>query len=165
METVQQQLKQLGPYLVLTGMLTLAAALLLMKFTGSAMVAPPVVSFDVIKYTNSQKAIASTYLKRNGDIGEANTLLLNLPERTKQSIAKIAGDGTLVVIKQAVVQGQMADITDAVLSDLGLPTNVPTADGTAYSLNIAPTVLSMLPAITVKEEQPTVAVGSKAELP
>lgn len=160
-----QQLKELGPFLVLTGVLTLGAAVVLMKFGGAShMTAPAVVSFDVIKYTNSQKAVASAFLKRSADAGESSSLLQNLPQRTRESIQKIAGEGTLVIIKQAVVQGQMDDITDAVLTDLGMPVGVPTADGTAHVLSASPTALSLILGAPQLDPAPA-PTGTKAELP
>lgn len=134
--------KLLAPFLALTAMGAVLLVVLMLRFMPAAGgVSPGVVSFDVIKYTNAQRAVASSFLKQNNDVGQANELLLNLPARTREAIASAAGAGTLVVIKQAVVQGQMADITDDVLKRLGLPTNVPTADATSYALDIAPTML------------------------
>lgn len=135
--------KLLAPYLAATVVATLTAGVVLLKVLGMGTVGAGVgvVSFDVIKYTNAQRAVASTFLKRDADIGHANELLLDLPKRTRDAISEVAGDGTLVVVKQAVVQGQTMDITDQVLKKLGLPTDVPTADATSYSLDMAPTML------------------------
>lgn len=110
-----------------------------------------VVSFDIVKFTNSQRAVASSFIRPNADIGAANELLLNLPKRTRAAISRVAGPGTLVIVKQAVVQGQTDDITDAVLTDLGLPLNVPTADAAAYSLDVAPTSMFGIPMAPVRE--------------
>lgn len=98
-----------------------------------------VVSFDIVKFTNSQRAVASAFLRpESNDAAKTNELLLNLPARTREAIEEVAGAGTLVILKQAVVQGQTTDITDEVLVKLGLPLQVPTADGAAYSLDLAP---------------------------
>jgi hypothetical protein len=152
--------KLLAPFLVLTAMVAVAGTLVLFRFTAVASaVAPPVVaSFDVLKYTNAQRAVASSFLKPSEDISRTNELLLNLPERTRKVIQDIAGAGTLVVVKQAVVQGQAKDITDAVLTKLGLPTNVPTADVTSYIMNPAPTMLGAAPA-RAPEPAPVIAPG------
>lgn len=98
-----------------------------------------VVSFDIVKFTNSQRAVASAFLRPEAnDAAKTNELLLNLPARTREAIKEVAGAGTLVILKQAVVQGQTTDITDEVLVKLGLPLDVPTADAAAYSLDLAP---------------------------
>ncbi len=134
--------KLLAPFLAMTALAAVLVMLVMLRFLPAAGGAPSVVSFDVIKYTNAQRAVASTFVKPSADIAKANELLLNLPERTRSAIEEVAGHGTLVVVKQAVVQGQTDDITDAVLKKLGLPTNVPTADSTAAALDFAPTSLS-----------------------
>lgn len=136
-------LKLLAPYLAATAAATLLAAAVLVRFMPAASISVSVVTFDVLKFTNAQRAIASTFLKPDADISKANEVLLKLPERTREVIAEVAGSGTLVVIKQAVVQGQTTDITDEVLKQLGLPTNVPTSDATAYNLDVAPTMFRL----------------------
>lgn len=141
--TAKELFKLLAPFLAATIVATLVIGAVGLRFipsTGGP--APHVVSFDVIKYSNSQRAVASTFLKPSGDIGKANEILLKLPERTRAAISQAAGPGTLVLLKQAVVQGQTTDITDEVLTLLGLPTDVPTADATAFTLDSAPTNLA-----------------------
>ena len=122
----------------------------------------PVVTFDVIKYTNSQRAVASAFVKQGSQQREATELLSNLSERTRKAIEKAAGAGTLVVIKQSVVQGQTRDITDAVLQELGLPVEVPTEDATSYSLDVAPTLLSTL---VGNKQAPSAAPTNKMPVP
>ena len=157
-------LKVLAPFLAATVVVSLIAGVLLLRFVPAAATGGRVdiVSFDIIKFTNSQRAVASTFIKPNADIGQANELLLKLPERARAVIKEIAGAGTLVVIKQAVVQGQTRDITDEVLGKLGLPTNVPTADATAYSLDVAPT---MLPRPEVRKDAPVPFKSTTQTLP
>ena len=142
--------KAIVPFLAGTVFVSALGTLALLKFTeGSTYIKKPVVvTFDTMKYTNSARAVASTFLKQDASAGEASALLLNLPERVRASITKIAGKGTLVMLKQAVVQGQSQDITTEVLKDLGLPTEVATLDDTAYSLDTAPTNLRVLPNAT-----------------
>lgn len=128
----------------------LAAALVLALFTVGARFVPAlaptvgvqVVTFDVLKYTNAQRAVASAFVRKDSDQTQASELLLNLSERTRSAIEEVAGPGTLVVLKQAVVQGQTEDITAEVLERLGLPADVPTSDAAAYQLDVAPTFLS-----------------------
>lgn len=135
-------LHTLAPFLIGTVLVSVLVVIALMRFMPGVGAGGSVASFDVIKYTNAQRAVASSFLGKNADIGGTNEILLNMPARTREAIASVAGPGTLVVIKQAVVQGQTADITDEVLTKLGLPTNVPTADATAYVMdNYAPTML------------------------
>lgn len=144
-------LSELLPYLLATALASAALVLAVLHFSGALSRAPAgapaVVTFDVVKYANATRAVASSFLKNGagGDAGDAGALLLELPERTRATIANVAGAGTLVLVKQGVVQGQGTDITDAVLKALGLPLNVPTQDPTAYELDVAPTMLRVLP--------------------
>lgn len=157
-------LKLLAPILALTVATSVALSFGLLKASplGALIAGPSVASFDVLKYTNAQRAVASAFLKPNSDVSRTNELLYKLPERTRQAILEVAGTGTLVVVKQAVVQGQTADITDAVLARLGLPTNVPTEDGTASSMGYAPTMLGALP---VKPAEPRGPLNNAADNP
>lgn len=130
-------LKLLWPYLVVTGLLTAVAVLLFLRFAPVSLgaTAPPrVVTFDVIKYINAERAIASKFLGKNAGNSNAVEVLSDLPKRTRDAIAQAAGPGTLVVVRQFVVQGQAQDITDKVLRELSLPTQVPTADATHQAL-------------------------------
>jgi len=157
--------KLLAPFLAMTALAAVFVVLILLRFLPNMAVAPSVVSFDVVKYTNSQRAVASSFLKPGADVAQVNELLLNLPQRTRTAIEDVAGPGTLVVIKQAVVQGQTEDITDAVLKKLSMPTNVPTADGPALAIDMAPTMLSGLPSAGSVAQQPVVGSDNKQVLP
>ncbi len=97
--------------------------------------------FDVVKFANAQRAVASQFIGKRDEADEAGTLLLTLSKRTDAAIAKVAGAGTLVLVKQGVVAGGVVDITDDVLKELGLPTNVPTQDAMGYLKEVAPTML------------------------
>ena len=143
--STKELLKLLAPFLALTAVSAVLVVLLMFRFMPSTAGNPSVVSFDVIKYTNAQRAVASSFLKPTSDVSATNELLLNLPSRTREAISSIAGAGTLVVIKQAVVQGQTEDITDAVLKKLGLPLNVPTSDGVELAMDSAPTMFMTPP--------------------
>ena len=129
----------LAPFLAMTALAAVIVTLLLLKFLPTAVQGPLVVTFDVVRYTNAQRAVASAFMNPKADHAQANELLLNLSTRTKQAINEVAGAGTLVVVQQAVVQGTTRDITEDVLKKLGLPTDVPTSDATRYSLDVAPT--------------------------
>jgi len=129
-------IKLLAPYLSVTFIFSILVFVLILKYTPLGLSKPDMVTFDVIKYTNSQRAVASKFLNKNPEaISQANELLIDLPERSKKAIEKVAGPGTLVVIKQSVVQGQYKDITDEVLDLLKLPKNVPTSDSTQYVMD------------------------------
>lgn len=136
-------LAALLPHLAVAVVASVVMTLTVLRMVPAAApsVSVSVVSFDIIKFTNAQRAVASTFLKPNADVTVPNELLLNLPQRTREAIQEVAGPGALVVVKQAVVQGQTQDITDEVLKKLGLPLNVPTADATSYALDMAPTNL------------------------
>jgi hypothetical protein len=122
------------------GSALIAATLVLAFLRFTTVAAPPVVVFDIIKYTNAQRAVASRFLGgKNSE--EVAPILLAVSKKTRDTIASVAGPGTLVMIRQAVVQGEARDITDEVLKRLGLPTDVPTADPTHRALDIAPTML------------------------
>jgi len=136
-------LKVLAPYLILTVVAALVVVMLMFRFTPSLMTPPSVVTFDVLRYTSAQRAVASAFIGRNDeDVAQANELLTTLPQRARAVIAEVAGPDTLVVLKQAVVQGQTRDITDEVLKRLGLPLNVPVADSPAFVLDeVTPNVM------------------------
>lgn len=145
--TISDLLKELLPYLILTGIATFLAVVLFMRFgmpllSGTSFGQPPAIAtFDVIRYTNAQRAVAAAFLRKDtADQAQAAELLNQLPDRTRAAIEEIAGPGTLVVLKQSVIQGPAVDITEAVLKKLGLPDNVPTSDGAVYSLDVAPTM-------------------------
>lgn len=102
-----------------------------------------IVTFDVIKYSNAQRAVASAFLTKSADIGGANEILLKLPDSARDEIRRQAGSNAIVLVKQAVVQGAFEDITDKVLKELRLPLDVPTADATAAAIDIAPSSFTM----------------------
>lgn len=140
-------LKTLLPYLLGTALVTATLVLGILRFTGgggsvSSFNDSHMVQFDVVKYSNAQRAIASAYLKDANN--DNSTLLLDLSKKTHESIDKYA-KGRMVVLKQAIVQSTAPDITDAVLKDLGLPTNVPTQDPSTYALDVAPTMFIVKP--------------------
>ena len=122
-----------------TALISAALVIVLLRFTTVAV--PRIVTFDVVKYVNAERAMADKMFGKN-DVAAIAPSLLNISKHTRAVIREVAGPHTIVVIRQAIVQGQTNDITDAVLSKLGLPTNVPTSDPTKYALDLAPTELS-----------------------
>lgn len=139
-------LKLLAPFLAGTAVAAVLAVVLLMRFTPLGAVGAggslQAVTFDIVKFSNAQRAVASAFIKKGSDIAEANDLLLGLSERTREAIASVAGPNTVVLVKQSVAQGVERDITDEVLKKLKLPVNVPTNDAVAYTLDVAPTMLA-----------------------
>ena len=130
------------PFLLGTALVTATLVLVVVRFTSAA--SPRVVVFDIIKYTNAQRAVASKFLGgKNSE--EAAPLLIEVGKRTRATITEVAGPGTLVVIRQSILQGEGRDITDEVLKKLGLPTDVPTADPARYAMDVAPTLLGSGP--------------------
>lgn len=103
--------------------------------------APRIVTFDPVRFANAQRAAASIMmLHPNADTA------LTMTEVAKQAepVIQAEAHGALVVVKQAIVVPQgVPDITDAVLTHFGLPTQVPTVTtdpGTNPALeDIAPT--------------------------
>jgi hypothetical protein len=154
-----QSLRASLPSLALTVLLSASVVLMVLKFSGATQTGAGsvrVAVFDVVKFANAQRAVASQFLGKNEDASEAGTLLLSLSSKTTDTITKVAGAGTLVLVKQGVVSGQQVDITDDVLTALGLPTNVPTADPVKYISEVAPTMLAMprRPAGPVERTEP-----------
>lgn len=84
---------------------------------------PGIVTFDPVKFLNAQRAAASI-LAANPNADLALTIT-QVATKTDAVIAQHAG-GAVVVVRQAVISGTARDITDDVLRDFGLPTNVPT---------------------------------------
>ncbi len=99
-----------------------------------------VVTFDISRLTNAQRAIAAGLIQ--GDDPDVVVTLARIGKEVEGAIVDIAGPGALVVVKQAIISGQAEDITDAVLARLGLPTDVPTLDPMNYVTDIAPTELT-----------------------
>lgn len=139
-------LKSAGPTLVLSALLSAVLVLGVLKLSGNMNTRSNlnVAVFDVVKFANAQRALASRFVGKTDNASEAGTLLLQLGAKTNAAIEKAAGPGTLVLVKQGVASRDQVDITDAVLADLGLPTNVPTAEPLKYLTEVAPTML-MLP--------------------
>lgn len=106
---------------------------------GAASIHGDVVTFDVTRLANAQRAVAAGLLT---DKDDTLITLARLSKETENLIAEAAREGTIILVKQAVVAGSIPDITDKVLERLGLPTNVPTVDPLKYLTDVAPTELS-----------------------
>jgi len=157
--------KLLAPFLAMTALVAFMAVILFLRFVSPSVGgAPAVVTFDVIRYANAQRAVASAFLKSSADQTSANEMLMNLSERTRKAINEAAGPGALVVLKQSVVQGATHDITEEVLTKLGLPTNVPTSDAVSYTLDVAPTMMLRPVAARVPQKLPGEGKSSQAEV-
>ena len=132
----------LAPFFVGTIIISVFLTLLSFKYIPAfrTISSPKVVVFDVTKYVNAQRSIAANYLTNDtSKMAQANELLVGLSERTKAAIEKYAGPGTLVMVKQGVVAGETEDITDRVLTEIGLSVKVPTEDAVRAVLNPVPT--------------------------
>lgn len=103
---------------------------------------PAIVVFDPVKLANAERAVASQFLNKNADVGQTGVLLAKVRAETESAIREVAGGGALILVKQAVVLNQYPDITDKVLTKLGLPTDVPTTLDIVYSDDAAPSTLS-----------------------
>ncbi len=101
------------------------------------------VAFDTVKLLNAQRAVASRIIgaPNTPAANDASVLLAKVSKEAAVVVQKHAA-GRAVVVKQALaLPASVPDITDEVLTELGLPTDVPTitppADGvlgdTAFS--------------------------------
>ena len=116
----------------------------------SATTAPTarIVTIDPVELANAERALASKLLTRHGNHPAARqriTLkLFRVGREMRATIRKVAGPGTIVLVKQAVIAGSVPDITKTVLTRLGLPAKVPTVDLTQYLTHgVAATTMSL----------------------
>lgn len=82
------------------------------------------VVIDVARIQAAQTKIASDMLGREDAAGETITKLAQISTNVQKVILDTAGPGRVVLVKQAVVATNLPDITDAVLTTLGLPLDV-----------------------------------------
>jgi hypothetical protein len=115
---------------ILEGMNTL-----LHRPAGAAAGAPPrIVTVDVAQLLNAQRRLAAGLLKGGGteEQGEVISSIQSVSARLYETIEQVAGPGTLVVVKQAVVvPAGTQDITKLVMEKLNLPQDVPTINPNA----------------------------------
>jgi hypothetical protein len=138
------------PSLLGTSLLAASIVLLFVHYTSFAM--PKIVTFDIIKYGNAERAVASKFIGNDvQNTEDVTTLLLDVSKHTREAIRDAAGPGTVVVIAQSIIGGNTRDITDQVLTSLGLPTNVPTQDLTRRVIDIAPTMLGSGPRMLLED--------------
>ena len=107
-----------------------------------------IVTIDPVELANAERALASKLLTRHGNHPAARrriTLkLFRVGREMRATIRKVAGPGTIVLVKQAVIAGSVPDITKTVLTRLGLPAKVPTVDLTQYLTHgVAATTMSL----------------------
>lgn len=166
-------LAMLFPYLIITACLSVIVALGLFKMLSKAELlnSNSVVVFDVLKYVNSQRAIASNLLNPSKQDDTA-LFMRDISARTQAAISEVAGPGTIVLVKQSVVSLQHTrDITDDVLKKLNMPTDVPTvelsiSEDISTSLSLSPEMRQE--AIRFRENQaktPEKGKDSRAVLP
>lgn len=118
-----------------TAILPLAVASLSMAVAAfslgyTALVKPAstaIVTFDTVKYISAQRAVATRLIGGKED-GEAIGILARV-EKGSRAIIEAKANGRQVIVKQAmVINNGVEDITDAVLAELGLPTDIPSVE-------------------------------------
>lgn len=142
-------IKRILPYIALCFIFAVAITLLVVRYVpmgvGGAASAGPGLStiyvFDVVKFTNAQRKVASSLLRKEPGAEEAGLILLNVSKMTRQTIEEITGPDATILIKQSVIQGRYVDITEQVMTKLGLPLDVPTASTDTLVIDSAPTNL------------------------
>lgn len=83
------------------------------------------VTFDTAKYIASRREMTSRLLGNNAEIQQQAVSVLARVEKSTMEILKKHAGNRVVIVKQAlVVDGQVPDITDDVLEELGLPVAV-----------------------------------------
>ena len=108
------------------------------------------VVLDAVKLVNAERAALPMLSKQSGS--DAAIALMDIGKRMQPAIEKAAGPGAVVVVKQAVVLGDLPDITDQVIKELNLPTNAPTVDLSKY-LETAPTTDALTGAAALWEQR------------
>lgn len=87
-----------------------------------------VVAFDTVKLVNAQRSLVGKIIG-NPQSGEATEASLTMAKVNKDAAAVVKkyAQGRAVIVRQALALPEsVEDITDKVLVDLGLPTDVPT---------------------------------------
>lgn len=96
------------------------------------------VTIDPVQIVNAERAVASSLFQSKGaDDSNAIVSINRFGSQVNATINQVA-HGRLVLVKQAVVSGNLPDITDEVLAELGLPKGAPTIDMNK-TLEMAPT--------------------------
>ena len=133
---------------------------------GNKQVAQRFVTIDPVELANAERAVASKLLTSHADHQAISLKLFRVGHELRSTIRQVAGSGTVVLVKQAVILGGVPDITKQVLVKLGLPVNAPTVDVTKYlTQDVAQTTASLsqigpaLAARAAKQEQSTQAAA------
>lgn len=83
------------------------------------------VTFDTAKYIASRTEMTSRLLGNNATVKQEAVSVLARVEKSTMEVLKKYANNRVVIVKQAMVlDGQVPDITDAVLNELGLPVSV-----------------------------------------
>lgn len=83
------------------------------------------VTFDTAKYITARTEMTSRLLGNNATVKQEAVSVLARVEKSTMDVLKKHANNRVVIVKQAMVlDGQVPDITDAVLNELGLPTSV-----------------------------------------
>lgn len=92
-----------------------------------ALIGPGFVVFDTVKYMSARRDMTVRLLGSNAELKqEAVSVLARVEKNTMAVIDKYANGRTVIVKQAMVVDGQVDDITDDVLAELGLPTTAVT---------------------------------------
>lgn len=95
------------------------------------------VTIDALKIVNAERSVASKMFQNKGGDSDAIISMTQFGKNVTAVIRQVA-NGRMVIVRQAVVDSQLPDITDEVLTDLGLPKGVPTVDAMKH-IEMAPT--------------------------
>lgn len=92
-----------------------------------ALIGPGFVAFDTVKYMSARRDMTIRLLGSDAELKqEAVSVLARVEKNTMAVIDKLANGRTVIVKQAMVVDGQVDDITDDVLAELGLPTTAVT---------------------------------------
>lgn len=84
------------------------------------------VTFDTARYVNARRMAAGSMLGEDAE-KEKTASTLARADRNVKSVLQEKADGRIVLVRQAVVmEEQLPDLTEDVLTELGLPTEAPT---------------------------------------
>lgn len=100
-----------------------------------------VVTVDLVKILNGERKALPQLVKQGG--GDPSLAMLRIGREIVPTVTAVAGKNTIVLVKQAVVDAHLPDITNQVLDKLGLPKNAPTINLTRGLLQ-APTTANAM---------------------
>jgi hypothetical protein len=138
MSTIERSLPLVG---FLAGVAALVMLLTGVGRIGGATTSRRIVTVDLVRILNSERKALPQLAKQSG--GDPTLAILRIGRAIEPTVKEVAGPGTVVLVKQAVVDANLPDITDAVLGKLGLPLHAPTINLTRGLLPAPTTDASM----------------------